>query len=296
MKINQILLSALLIGSFPLLHACGGGAGEADVDGEKEEEPMAQADQNPSSEEAEDVSFAEFEFEETSHNFGEVRLGETVEKRFEFTNTGEEPLVILEADAGCGCTVPDYSEEPIAPGEQGFVDVKYDSENQPLQHFQQSVRVLANVEDGEERLSVSGNLVGPDGSTYEDHDHIDDHGHDHNHDHGHAHGGGGSLMEFEKTEHDFGTVELGAVVSHRFEFVNMSNEPMEIEDVEAYCGCTVPEYSEGTIEPGEEGFVKVNYDTEAREVSYFNQAVTITTSPDDGEVNLFVEGEIPREF
>ena len=68
-------------------------------------------------------------FEKDTHNFGKLIEGEIVTYSFKFTNLGKGPLVIGHASASCGCTVPRYSEKPVAPGESGFLDVTFNSEN-----------------------------------------------------------------------------------------------------------------------------------------------------------------------
>lgn len=66
-------------------------------------------------------------FEKTEHNFGSILQGEKVGYNFIFTNDGDASLVIMDASASCGCTVPKFSREPIAPGENGSVEVVFDS-------------------------------------------------------------------------------------------------------------------------------------------------------------------------
>ena len=70
---------------------------------------------------------AEIRFEKTEHNLGRIQQGEKVGYNFMFTNIGEASLLIQDASASCGCTVPKYSREPIAPGERGSVEVVFDS-------------------------------------------------------------------------------------------------------------------------------------------------------------------------
>lgn len=66
-------------------------------------------------------------FEKTEHNLGRILQGEKVGYNFIFTNDGDASLVIMDASASCGCTVPKYSKEPIGPGEKGSVEVVFDS-------------------------------------------------------------------------------------------------------------------------------------------------------------------------
>ena len=71
---------------------------------------------------------AEITFEKTSYNFGSFsESSPKVTCKFKFKNTGDGPLVIHQAIASCGCTVPQYPKEPIKPGESGEVTVTYDS-------------------------------------------------------------------------------------------------------------------------------------------------------------------------
>jgi hypothetical protein len=66
-------------------------------------------------------------FEKESHDFGIVTNGEKVKYEFRFKNTGKTPLIISNAEASCGCTVPEYPREPIVPGGEGTISVVFDS-------------------------------------------------------------------------------------------------------------------------------------------------------------------------
>ena len=66
-------------------------------------------------------------FAEEFHDFGEVQEGEVVEHTFTFTNEGEGPLIISNAQGSCGCTVPDWPRQPIAPGQKGQIKVRFNS-------------------------------------------------------------------------------------------------------------------------------------------------------------------------
>ena len=61
------------------------------------------------------------------YDFGTVMEGEVVYHTYKFTNTGDEPLIIKNAKASCGCTVPQWSRNPIAPGDEGEIQVKFDT-------------------------------------------------------------------------------------------------------------------------------------------------------------------------
>lgn len=97
-------------------------------------------------------------FSEIDHNFGEIKKGEKVEHVFEVTNTGKNPLIISNVKPGCGCTVPDYTKEPILPGKKGKITLHFDSTN-----FDGAVNKIAdvyvNVEKAPVRLTFSANIL-----------------------------------------------------------------------------------------------------------------------------------------
>ncbi|OYW80340.1 MAG: hypothetical protein B7Z27_03970, partial [Sphingobacteriia bacterium 32-37-4] len=83
------------------------------------------------------VSFAQtgpkIEFKEETINYGEVEKGKDNGIRiFEFTNTGDEPLLIKNAKSSCGCTVPEWPKEAIAPGGKGQIKVQYNRNPGPI--------------------------------------------------------------------------------------------------------------------------------------------------------------------
>ncbi len=67
------------------------------------------------------------EFASTEHNFGRVHEGEKVGWYFKYKNAGDSDLIITRSFASCGCTVPDYSREPLPPGKEGFIRVVFDT-------------------------------------------------------------------------------------------------------------------------------------------------------------------------
>ena len=70
---------------------------------------------------------AKIEFAKQTHDYGSIKYDADPYCTFEFKNTGNEPLIISNAKGSCGCTVPEWSKEPIAPGATGSIRVKYDT-------------------------------------------------------------------------------------------------------------------------------------------------------------------------
>ncbi len=96
-------------------------------------------------------------FEYTDYDFGSVKEGEKVKHSYKFKNTGKEPLVISSAKGSCGCTVPKWPTEPIAPGESGQIDVEFDSKGKPGKQTKQ-VTVVANTTPDKTFLKISGTV------------------------------------------------------------------------------------------------------------------------------------------
>jgi len=102
---------------------------------------------------------AEIQFEKPDHNFGQIKeeAGEAV-FNFKFTNTGKIPLIIQGVEASCGCTTPEWSQEPILPGKPGFIKVSYNPEQRPGT-FAKSITVTANVPKSYRVLTISGEVI-----------------------------------------------------------------------------------------------------------------------------------------
>lgn len=78
-------------------------------------------------EQAKSMASTSVEWASKEFNYGSVPTGTTVTHQFRFTNTGSEPLVLTRVKPSCGCTTPTYSQEPIAPGADGFIDVAFNT-------------------------------------------------------------------------------------------------------------------------------------------------------------------------
>ncbi|QKZ11116.1 DUF1573 domain-containing protein [Spirosoma sp. KUDC1026] len=112
-------------------------AGQMSCDNRKQGE-SAQAS---ASEKMPQLTFAE----KGIYDFGELTEGDTVEHSFEFTNTGEFPLIINNITASCGCTTPEWPREPVAPGAKGSIRVRFNSRGKQGEQ-NKTVTVFANTD------------------------------------------------------------------------------------------------------------------------------------------------------
>ncbi|MGI6479678.1 MAG: DUF1573 domain-containing protein [Salinivirgaceae bacterium] len=139
-----------------LLTACGGGS-DKKVD--------ATMVQNPISADGVDNSVKMPAIEViskggTTFDFGVIIQGENVIHEFELKNTGNADLVIGAANAACGCTVPKFSKEPIAPGKTGKVEVAFASSGREGKQMK-TVTLLTNAQPGSLTLTVIANIIVP---------------------------------------------------------------------------------------------------------------------------------------
>jgi Protein of unknown function (DUF1573). len=103
---------------------------------------------------------AQIKFEKTTHNFGTFsESSPQVSCTFAFTNVGEQPLVINQAVASCGCTVPEYTKDPIQPGEKGEIKVTYNGTGKFPGHFKKSITVRTNGAVEMTRLYIEGDMT-----------------------------------------------------------------------------------------------------------------------------------------
>lgn len=102
---------------------------------------------------------ADIKFDKTLHNFGTFTEDNAIVKCvFTFTNTGDKPLVINQAIASCGCTVPKYTKKPVQPGETGTIEVIYNGNGKAFGHFKKTVTVRTNGKTELVRLYIEGDM------------------------------------------------------------------------------------------------------------------------------------------
>ena len=91
-------------------------------------------------------------FTETEFDFGTIDQGTKVEHVFKFTNTGDAPLVIVDAKSSCGCTVPSYPKEAVAPGAEAELLVKFNGSGK--NQVSKTVTITANTQAGKETIKI----------------------------------------------------------------------------------------------------------------------------------------------
>ncbi len=146
---KKVIISALILTAI----ACGNENTSKQADTEIVNNPATA--ENPN---AENKNATEITFNENMYDFGTIKEGELVNYKFKFTNTGKAPLLITNASASCGCTVPNWPKEPIGPGKTGEIDVTFNSEGKP-NHAEKTVTVTANTSPMNTILLIKGEVI-----------------------------------------------------------------------------------------------------------------------------------------
>lgn len=137
----------------PLLFAAcghrGGTEGDIDVD----------LIQNPNSAQGynDKVGMPVITFDSDLHDFGRITEGESLTYSFHFRNTGKSDLIISGCDATCGCTVADFPHKRIAPGEDGYVEVSFNSSGKMGQQYQE-ITVSSNAQPSVTKLKITAQV------------------------------------------------------------------------------------------------------------------------------------------
>ena len=103
-------------------------------------------------------SGAVISFKEKSVDFGDIVQGQKVEHTFTLTNSGTEPLIISNVAVTCGCTVPSWPKEPIAPGDSAEIKVTFNSTGK-MGKQNSVVRIYSNATEPIEKVSLISNVL-----------------------------------------------------------------------------------------------------------------------------------------
>lgn len=195
------------------------------------------------------------------YDFGLVMEGEKPTHLFEFENIGDDTLRIVNVRPSCGCTAPNWPEQPFGPGESDDIRVTYNSTGR-VGPFYKTITVTTNKEQEEAVLIIKGIVVQPE--TFKGVDSLS------------------SLnqkpkagLAFKKTSFQLGQTELGRPVKEYVEVKNTSTAPIELNYLSAGCYC-VDIANKQKIEPGKTLNLELSH-TAKHMGEYSDKAVLFTT-------------------
>jgi hypothetical protein len=150
--IKKVLLPIALVA---FLSSCGGDAEKTDLTTDIINNPITASDDL-----SEEDKLPFFEFVEEVKDFGTITQGESVSSTFRFKNVGQSNLIISSAQGSCGCTVPEWPKEPIAPGAEGKIEVTFNSTGkQGLQN--KTITLVANTIPNTKVIAIKGEVLAP---------------------------------------------------------------------------------------------------------------------------------------
>jgi hypothetical protein len=203
-------------------------------------------------------------FTKYHYHINSVFEGDVAEYKFRFVNAGDQPLIITAVNQGM--VGPDsYPKEPIAPGDSGFVIIRYMTAGKSG-NFQLPVTVKSNNRGGDIPLFLSGYIFprpAPDAP----------------------------IMKFDSTTFWFDTITQGTIVTHEYRFTNKGKSPLIITDVPTGCGCLVAEYPKEPIPPGGVGVIKLTFNSTGK-AGMQDKAPTVNSNNGQGAVVIHIRGYV----
>jgi len=188
------------------------------------------------------------------YDFGVIEQGEMVSHTFILTNGGSDLLKISNVTASCGCTAAKPEKQELAPGESTNLLVTFNSAHRQGSQFK-TVKVTSNdPENPEVTLSIKANVVLPNKNNT-----------------------ASPVIYFPEVQHNFGKTTEGKVLEHSFIFRNTGGSTLSIKEIKTSCGCTAALVSKENLQPGEEGSIKVEFDTSNR-VGKMSKTITVLSN------------------
>ena len=210
--------------------------------------------------------------QQNSHEFGDIVQGEVVSHTFVLSNSGGDLLKINNVQASCGCTAAVPEKNELAPGESTNLTVKFNSKGRQGKQTK-TVKIFTNdPQTPEAVVTITGNVVTKTDQT-----------------------GTVPVIYFPETQHDFGKVSEGEKVNYTFRFVNKGESELVIKDVKSSCGCTAALLSTSNIKPGQEGTLKVEFDTKNRSGKNSKTVTVQSNDPKDPTKVLTIYADVVRK-
>ncbi|GAB3333705.1 hypothetical protein GCM10027511_42090 [Hymenobacter humi] len=217
-------------------------------------------------------------FEVDNHDFGNVAEGTMATYEFKFKNTGNQPVVIANVQASCGCTTPDWTKTPVLPGKTGVIKAMYSSAGRPGV-FNKTVTVTSNASEPSKVLSIKGSVltkeqIKPTLTA--------------------AQLAQSPHLVLDKSSHDFGKMEVGQQPAARFTVKNTGKTPLVLGALTSGCYCVGYKATPAPIAPGQSAVIELLYTQ--RQLGQASDAVTIASNDLSGDAKITLKATIVRDL
>ena len=185
----------------------------------------------------------DLKFEGENYDFTKVTEGTLATHEFKFKNTGDQPIVISNVQASCGCTTPDWTKEPVLPGKTGIVKAVYNSNGRPGV-FNKTITVTSNGKEATKVLSIKGEVISKAeaAKNYTPEQKAKS-----------------PKLTILQPSHDFGKIEVNRAVSAKIQVKNTGKQDLQISDIHAACNCVNLLKNPETIKPNQTGTLELSY-------------------------------------
>ncbi|NVO30085.1 DUF1573 domain-containing protein [Hymenobacter lapidiphilus] len=217
-------------------------------------------------------------FQGEQHDFGSIPEGVMASHEFRFKNTGNQPIIIANVQASCGCTTPDWTKTPILPGKSGMVKAVYSSAGRPGV-FNKTVTVVSNATTPSAVLTIKGNVLNKEQMRSKLTP---------------AQLAQSPRLTLDRARHDFGKAEAGQTLTARFKVTNSGKQDLVLSAITSGCYCVGYKNVPSPIKPGETAVVELVYNQ--RRVGQQQEAVVITSNDLTGDAKLTLTADLVKDL
>lgn len=217
-------------------------------------------------------------FERTDHDFGPVPEGTMATYEFKFKNTGNQPIVIANAQASCGCTTPEWTKAPVMPGKSGVIKAVYNSAGRPGV-FAKTVTVMSNATDSNKILSLKGTVLTKEElrATLTP-----------------AQLAASPRLVLERGSYDFGRLEAGQQSVARIGVRNTGPKDLVLSTLSSNCYCVGYRAAPAPIKPGQSVVVELVY--APRTVGTTAEEVRFSSNDLNGDTKLTLKANVVKDL
>ncbi|MFC6999480.1 DUF1573 domain-containing protein [Rufibacter roseus] len=180
-------------------------------------------------------------FEKEVHDFGTIPQGVPATYDFVVKNTGNEPVLISNVQASCGCTTPEWSKEPILPGKTAVIKAGYNAA--AMGQFNKALTVTSNGTPDTQMLFIKGTVVEKSATPAPTKAQLEN----------------SPKINLASSTYDFGKVEKGQKVTAKFSVKNTGKEDLTVSKLQSSCNCVVYKMSPSVVKPGQSAKLELTY-------------------------------------
>ncbi|MBK0403853.1 DUF1573 domain-containing protein [Adhaeribacter sp. BT258] len=182
-------------------------------------------------------------FESETHDFAKITEGVVATHEFKFKNTGNQPVIISNVQASCGCTTPAWSKDPVLPGKTGFIKAAYNSNGRPGA-FNKTITVTSNGSEPTKVLTIKGDVItrAEAAKNYTPEQKAKS-----------------PKLVVTNNTHDFGKVETYRQATAKIKVKNTGKTDLVISDVKTNCNCVALQHIPEPIKPNKEATLELSY-------------------------------------